>query len=168
MVDEPRWAVDTDVLQVVGAPPLALRSVQLSLPPAGGSGVEVAGLDPRTVPGATIFANGTVQTPTVRLTGTYDGERLTLTEPPIPAESGQGLAERRVTADDADLVPLDPDALQTIQQRLHTDLGDRLLQTSASGGILHLVLAAATPEQAEHLRTQYGPHLIVSSWLQLV
>jgi hypothetical protein len=70
MVDEPRWTVDTVVLQVVGAPPLALRSIQLSLPPAGGSGVEVAGLDPRTVADATIFANGTVQTPTVRLTGT--------------------------------------------------------------------------------------------------
>ena len=128
----------------------------------------MGGLDPRTVADATIFANGTVQTPTVRLTGTYDGERLTLTEPPIPAESGQGLAERRVTADDAELVPLDPDALPVVRQRLHSDLGDQLLQSSASDGILHLVLAAATPEKAEQLRAQYGPHLIVSSWLQLV
>jgi hypothetical protein len=57
----------------------------LSLPPAAGSGVEVAGMDPRSVPGTTVYDNGTTLTPTVRLTGTYDGHRLTLTEPPVPA-----------------------------------------------------------------------------------
>ncbi|MEU0089814.1 hypothetical protein [Kribbella sp. NPDC006257] len=63
---------------------------------------------------------------------------------------------------------VDTVALQTVRQRLHSALGDRLLQSSAPDGILHLVLVTATPEQAEHLRTQYGPHLVVSSWLRPV
>jgi hypothetical protein len=167
MVDDLRWTVDTAVLQVAGRPPLALRTILLSLPPAGGSGVEVSGLDLRTVANVMVFDNGTVQTPTLRLTGTYDGERLTLTEPPVPAKSGQGLAERRVTGDEADLLPLGPAALETIRNKLRAEFGDRLLQSSSSGGILHLVLTAATPAQAEQLSTQYGPHLVISSWLRL-
>jgi uncharacterized protein YhdP len=138
------------------------------MPPAGGSGVEVSGLDLRTVADAMVYDNGTVETPTLRLTGTYDGKRLTLTEPPVPAKSGQGFAETRVTSDDAELVPLEPAALEAIWDKLRPELGDRFLQASSSGGILHLVLAAATSEQAEQLRTQYGPHLVISSWLRLV
>ncbi|TDU84279.1 hypothetical protein EV138_6750 [Kribbella voronezhensis] len=161
------WTVDAPVLLVPPRPPLACRTIQLSLPPAGGSGVTVNGLEPRTVEGAVVH-NTTVMTPTLRLTGTYDGEALTLTEPPMPGEEGRGFAERRVTPDEAELVPVEPVALQTLRQSLRTDLGDQLLQSSALGGILHLVVAAAAEEQAGQLRARYGPHLVISSWLRPV
>jgi hypothetical protein len=77
--------VDAGVLEVPPQPPIACYMILLSLPPAGGSGVEVRGLDPRTVPDVTIYQNGTVQTPTLRLVGTYDGQALTLTAPARPA-----------------------------------------------------------------------------------
>jgi hypothetical protein len=86
--DEPtvgRWTVDASVLQVPPGPPIACRTLLMSLPPAGGSGVEVGGMDPRSVLGTTVYDNGTTHTPGLRLTGTYDGHRLTLTEPPVPA-----------------------------------------------------------------------------------
>jgi hypothetical protein len=85
--DEPtvgRWTVDALVLEVPPRPPIACRTLLTSLPPAAGSGVEVRGMDLRSVPGTTVYDNGTMLTPTVRLTGTYDGRRLTLTERAVP------------------------------------------------------------------------------------
>jgi hypothetical protein len=79
------WTVDAPVLEVPPRPPIAAKSILTSLPPAGGSGVEVRGVDPRSIPGATVYGNGTVLTPALRLTGTYDGHSLTVTEPVIPA-----------------------------------------------------------------------------------
>lgn len=58
----------------------------LSMPPAGCGGAVVRGLDPMTVPGATRYPNGTVQTPSVRLVGTWDGRALTVTQPPVRAD----------------------------------------------------------------------------------
>jgi hypothetical protein len=52
-----------------------------SLPPAGCGGAAVKGLDPMTVDGAQRFPNGTITTPSVRLTGTWDGDALTVTRP---------------------------------------------------------------------------------------
>jgi hypothetical protein len=76
-----RWTVDAPVLLVPPGPPIACRMLLLSLPPAGGSEVRVQGVDPRAVPGATIYDNGTVLTPPLRLTGAYDGRQLILSEP---------------------------------------------------------------------------------------
>jgi hypothetical protein len=81
-----RWSVDAPVLAVPPRPPIACWTIQLSYPPAGGYGVEVRGLDPRTVPGAHVYNNGTVLTPTLRLTGGYDGCCLTLSEPASPVQ----------------------------------------------------------------------------------
>jgi hypothetical protein len=98
-----RWTVDAPVLIVPPRPPIACLTVVLSNPPAGGSGVEVRGLDPREVPGSTCFGRGIVLTPTLRLTGSYDGRCLALSEPPspvdtrheeIPAEDERGAACR--------------------------------------------------------------------------
>ena len=84
------WTVDAPVLAVRQQAPIACRTISLSLPPVGGSAVEVRGLDPQAVPGSIRFDNGTVLTPTLRLTGTYDGHCLDLIEPPSPVEAGQG------------------------------------------------------------------------------
>lgn len=96
------WTVDAPVLLVPPRPPIACQMILSSLPPSGGSGVVVSGLDPRVVPGAHVYDNGTIQTPTLRLTGRYDGTGLTLTQAaqPVPAgtESAVRPADEIVTA----------------------------------------------------------------------
>lgn len=80
------WTIRAPVLERPPRPPTACHAILTSDPPAGCSGVEVVGLDPRTVPGAEIHPGGTVFTPTLRLTGSYDGGRLVLTEPATLAQ----------------------------------------------------------------------------------
>jgi hypothetical protein len=64
-------------------------AITTSLPPAGCGGAVVRGLDPMTVPGAHRYPNGTIETPSVRLVGTWDGKALTVTEPAVRAEPAQ-------------------------------------------------------------------------------
>jgi len=59
--------------------------IATSLPPAGCGGAVVRGLDPMTVPGAKRYPNGTIETPSVKLVGTWDGKALTVTEEPVLA-----------------------------------------------------------------------------------
>ena len=81
-----RYTITTGFLSVEGGPVMACYLMTLSLPPTGCGGVVVHGVHIRRLPGAHAVSNGTVQTSTMRLVGTWDGQALTLTEPPVPAE----------------------------------------------------------------------------------
>jgi hypothetical protein len=81
------WTGTAPLLQTPnGALTLCGGVTLTSLPPAGCGGAKVRNLDPMTVPGSERFANGTVTTPSVRLVGTWDGDALTVTEPPVAAQ----------------------------------------------------------------------------------
>lgn len=54
---------------------------------AGPNGVRVAGLDPADLPGATVHADGTVETPRLRLVGHFRAGRLELTRPPTVTDT---------------------------------------------------------------------------------
>src|SRR5437764_2536937 len=78
----PHYEVVAPMLQVQGHPLMACYMILSSLPPAGCGGVPVRGLDVGVMGGITRFHNGTIQTPTVRLVGVWDGHVLTLAERP--------------------------------------------------------------------------------------
>ncbi|GAA4979384.1 hypothetical protein [Actinopolymorpha pittospori] len=180
---EQLWTVRARVLERPPRPPTACHTVLTSDPPAGCSGVEVVGLDPRTVPGAAIHRGGTVFTPTLRLTGRYDGGRLVLTQPPT-------LVQRRAYATPpvrrrTGSVPAGPGAARTIEaapsdvdlaairERLHADAeladhGIAILGSGQAGGQVLLWVVVAGPEQTEFLLDRYGPHLVVEGWLEPV
>jgi hypothetical protein len=81
------WTGTATLLKTPGGDLTLCGGVVLtSLPPAGCGGPKVRNLDPMTVSGAERFPNGTITTPSVRLVGTWDGDALTVTEPPVPAQ----------------------------------------------------------------------------------
>jgi hypothetical protein len=76
------WTGTATLLQTPGGDlTLCGGGILDSLPPAGCGGAKVLGLDPMTVEGAERFPNGTITTPSVKLTGTWDGKALTVTRP---------------------------------------------------------------------------------------
>ncbi|GAA4984151.1 hypothetical protein GCM10023317_08690 [Actinopolymorpha pittospori] len=72
------------------------RVFRMSRPPKSGSGLTVRGLDLDSVPDATVYDNGTVLTPRLRLVGTNDLWTLTLTEPATLAADDPALSESTV------------------------------------------------------------------------
>ena len=65
-----RWGVQASVLAEPGREPKACRIFRMSRPPKPGSGLTVRGLDLDSVPDVTVYDNGTVKTPRLRLVGT--------------------------------------------------------------------------------------------------
>ncbi|MBK5307869.1 MAG: hypothetical protein JJD92_14385 [Frankiaceae bacterium] len=81
------WTGTATLLQTPdGQLTLCGGAVLTSLPPAGCGGAAVRGLDPMTVEGAKRYQNGSITTPSVRLVGTWDGQALTVTQPPVTAQ----------------------------------------------------------------------------------
>jgi hypothetical protein len=68
----------------------------MSRPPKSGSGLTVHGLDFDSAPDVTVYDNGTVLTPRLRLVGTNDLWTLTLTEPATLATDDRALSESTV------------------------------------------------------------------------
>lgn len=162
------WTVDAPVLVVPPKPPIAYWTISLSLPPTGGSGVEVCGLDVQSVPGSLRFNNGAVETPTLRLTGMYDGRRLTLTEPPFPVE----VEGKRVPADapTGTACPDAGDGAFTTDQRAaavaysyaQSDLGK--LWMSDHERVLNVAFAGDLPRHEQAIRALYpGPLCVVET-----
>src|SRR5215470_8688822 len=112
-----RYTITTSLLSLKGGPVMACYMIMLSLPPAGCSGVVVKGVDIRGLPGAHAFANGTVETLTMRLVGNWDRQALTLAKPPVPAKPAPPASSTPVQATPA---PITPDLLDA-QRRLNAD-----------------------------------------------
>ncbi|QBI20447.1 hypothetical protein ER308_13325 [Egibacter rhizosphaerae] len=87
--DAPLVEVEGTVIVADGAEPQVCAVVRESLPPQCGAGVGIEGLDPDDLDGLDgAGRDGGVLWGAARLTGTFDGERLTLTEAPA-AVSGE-------------------------------------------------------------------------------
>jgi hypothetical protein len=170
--DRQLWTVDAPVLEWPGRPPMACAGLRTSRPPQGGN-VVVRGLDPRTVPGAETFPNGTVLTPRLRLAGALDNGDLVLTEPPSPAPPlpTRTGAAALAACDLGDAAALDAAELLAIRERVHHDPylaahHIKIISTSAYGGLARVMVTAATAEQIQHLQDRNGPHLVITSWLR--
>jgi hypothetical protein len=83
------WEVIGAVIARDGGPVEVCHAVLDSLPPQCGGGIEVRGLDPAAVPGATSQRGVTWTDQAVRLVGTWDGTALTVTRPAEPAPFGE-------------------------------------------------------------------------------
>lgn len=158
------------------APLLALkgRAVQacagapLSALPTDCEGVEVSGVDAGSVAGAIHYANGAIETPVVRLVGSWDGRRLVVEAPPqvvsrsdsspLP-DCSQPLADGQPTQ----AVLQTQTALQRDRRAL-LDRGITILKTGPCGEFLNVVVPVADGETVGYLQGHY-PGTRVSGWL---
>lgn len=156
--DDPRYTVTAPLLSVGGGPVRACRFMTLSLPPAGCGGVEVRGVDIREIPQALTYPNGTIQTPQVRLVGTWAGSVLTVMAPPRLASP-----EPTVPAGESTVPPGEPDeALLEIQERLNRDdaelrrRGIHVLMSGPAGDRVEILVAVADAGTVRYLTERYG------------
>ncbi len=77
------YIVSAPVVAVAGGPAKACAGIPLSSSPGDCGGVELDGIDIHAIKGITIYPNGTVETPVLRLAGKWDGRRLMLTSSPV-------------------------------------------------------------------------------------
>jgi hypothetical protein len=141
---------------------MACRTILTSLPPAGCSGVRIAGYDFRGLPGVR-HAGGAWWSGPVALVGTWDGRTLHLTRPPRPipgvpwAQSPtpdcRGLFSRNVGA---------------MSRRLRTNAARiGLLELTPCGGRL-LVLVAVRDRATVDLIHGLGTDVLIRGWLRPV
>lgn len=154
------------VLQHDGGEPVVCVGAQPMIAPPTCGGPELVGWRWKDVAGET--DHGPVRTAHARLTGTYDGSRLTLTEPPV---------EVPLDADGSDTTTDDPVAqgageareLRRIQQRI-TDAwesSDGVLMIGVGEGWVHIDVVYDDGSLQRQFDERFGPRMVrVTSWLQ--
>lgn len=162
----PRYAVTAGVM-AQGRLVRACHGSLLSLPSPMCGGVDVRGLDPRSIPGGRVQSNGILLTPAVRLVGTWDGHSLTLTEPPIRAASTRPPTIERCSGpgnprSDASSLPARISADATLAAR-----GIQLLSVGVGPcpGTVTVEVAVADAKTVSYLQDRYG-EVEVAGWLQ--
>jgi hypothetical protein len=161
------YFVSAPVVAVVGGAAKACAGVPLSFSPGDCGGVELDGIDIRSIKGTTVYRNGTVETPVLRLTGNWDGRRLILTRPPVV------IGDSSVThlPDCANPASERSPALSQIQAAIQQDRevlaarGILVLKTAPCIGNLLVVVPVADSVTVDYLQARYSP-ISVSSWLQ--
>jgi hypothetical protein len=164
-----KYTVTAPLLATPGSPVYACYLMLNSLPPAGCSGVEVRNLGPAGiagVAGAYTYHNGIVVSPSVRLVGRWDGQALTLTDPPTPGHRQS--TPRPVLG----LPPAAQGAAPTqLSQRIADDIaslrrhGVQVLEVGVGQDGVDVVLAVADARAVQALRGKYGD-VHISGWLQ--
>ena len=141
---------------------MACRTILTSLPPAGCSGVRIAGYDFRGLPGVR-HAGGAWWSDPVALVGTWDGRTLHLTQPPRPIHGRPSV--QSPTPDCRGLFSRNVGALS---RRLRSNAARLdLLELTPCGGRL-LVLVAVRDRAAVDLIHRFGTDVLIRGWLQPV
>ena len=163
----PRYTVTASLLVVRSLPVYACWAIDTSLPPAGCGGVQVRNVNVAAIPGAFTYANGTIETPVVKLVGVLDGQILTLTELPESTLS-KGTEPKPVsqpppaTSKGTDL---------QVDQQLANDMlnlqrrGIYVMSVGIGADGVDVVLVLADATSVETLYNQYG-RVHISGWLQ--
>ena len=167
-----RYTVSAALISIRRGPVIAeVGLVCASFPPACAQGLRVRGVDIRQVPGAHDYSYGigTVDTPTVRLICKWDGQALTLTQPPTPvANYSEPLTFRgrpsRPTLTSVDVVALgnrlDADVLQLRAQGIY------VIGNGSDAGGPYVSVAVADQQIAAYIQQRYGATLSVRGWLR--
>jgi hypothetical protein len=170
-----RYTVTASLLSVRGGPVTAARMVCASMPPACATGVVVRGVDIHALPGAHDYGNGTVESPRVRLVGTWDGQALTVTERPVPASVPPSVTTRvPPRGDGSSPFPQPPDPRLDAERRLAADdqklrsRGIYVVEQGFDGYGMYVIVAVAGPATVTYLQRNYVPDLRVEGWLQPV
>lgn len=132
-------------------------------PAAGCGGIEVKGVDVSQIPDGG-GDHGSPWSQTMRLVGTWDGQALTLTEAPQPAQTAAGLPQP--CAADATSEP-GPDAIG-LQIQVIDALATRgihvLMSTGCGGDTVGVLVPVADEATVSWLTSRY--HARVVGWLQ--
>ena len=88
-----RYEVTAELLLANDGMVYACYAYAQSFPPTACGGIEVLGVDFSTLPHVGDYPSGGQGSPPQRLVGTWNGQALTLTEPPHPAEKAMGLPQ---------------------------------------------------------------------------
>ncbi len=164
----PQYSVVASLLAVRSKPTFACQFILTSLPPAGCAGVEVRNAQVASVPGTTVYRNGTMQTHVVRLVGSWDGRALTL------SQSAQVTTEAETTALPVAQSPpaeLRRGSTSEVDQRVAhdaavlQDLGIHLLEVGTGADGVDVVLAVADARSVHTMYDRYGA-VHISGWLQ--
>jgi hypothetical protein len=159
----PIYTVVAPLLQTHrGGPTMACQTELLSYPPAGCSGVPVSGVDIRHMPGAR-RVSGVWATRPLRLTGTWDGRTLHVTNVPR--------IWRRALPPDPPVrcrVPATSFASALSNRIAAHRTGVQVLETSACGGTAWVLVAVDDTHTASVIHHRFGRRVIVSGWLRRV
>ena len=157
-----RYELNASLL-ATGGRVFACFSDALMGPAAGCGGIEVKGVDLSQVPDGG-GDHGSPWSQTMRLVGTWDGQALTLTESPQPAQKGPGLAQP--CAADATSEP-GPDPIR-LQIQVIDALATRgihvLMSMGCGGDTVGVVVPVADEATVSWLTSLY--HARVVGWLQ--
>lgn len=158
----PRYEVVASILSTRGtSTPWACDSMLLSLPPAGCSGVPVTGYDFEHLSGVQRL-RGTWWTGPLLLVGTWDGDSLTLTRPPVPRRSPQP-----EPSPPSSCPGRTRPAIKILARRVTREHARfNMLALERCGDRLWVLVAVADEATIAHLRHHFGNHFLVSGWLR--
>lgn len=88
-----RYEVTAPLQLATGGKVFACYAFLMSYPVEGYGGIEVRGVDFSQIPNVEGYPSGALVSQAMRLVGTWDGQALTVTERPQPAEKALGLPE---------------------------------------------------------------------------
>ena len=150
-------------LLATGGRVFACFSDALMGPAAGCGGIEVKGVDLSQVPDGG-GDHGSPWSQTMRLVGTWDGQALTLTEAPQPAQTAPGLPQP-CTQDFSPQPGFDSIRLQIeVADALRNRGIDVLMSTGCDGMTVGVVLPVADDATVDWLTRHY--HARVVGWLR--
>ncbi len=150
-------------LLATGGRVFACFSDALMGPAAGCGGIEVKAIDVSQVPDGG-GDHGSPWSQTMRLVGTWDGQALTLTEPPQPAQKAPGLPQP-CTQDFSPQPGFDSIQLQIeVADALRNRGIDVLMSTGCDGMTVGVVLPVADDATVDWLTRHY--HVKVVGWLR--
>jgi hypothetical protein len=163
---EARYTVEGALHQSPRAPTEICGIVFLSLPPADCGGVEVRGVEIRTVKGARVYGDGTVEANDVQLVGTWDGHALTATRSPqtvSPTKVVQ-IPDCGAVAQPASTTQRPSEIARQIQEDA-VDLRTRgipVIAAQVCGNTVLVVVPVADRGTVDYLRNRYDGLAIVS------
>jgi len=163
-----RPAIPAHAIYTVAAPVLhrggaqtACNAILTSYPPAGCSGVAVAGYDFEHVAGVVHFPGVGWETPTLRLAGRWNGRTLVVTRVARAgaAQSAPGPPARCRVAPR-------PRGAALVRRIAHEHAEATLLAFGACGETAWVLVPVADHRTVHAIRNRYGGRIVVSGWLR--
>lgn len=144
--------------------PMGCLAMLTSLPPAGCSGVLVAGHDFTHLAGLVRFGAMGWQTPQLRLVGTWDGDALTLTRAPVPVTTHRPAPSPPAACHDH--TTREASALARRISRAHERI--HMLELSPCGDTVWVMAAVADKPTISYIHQHFASSVKIVGWLQPV
>lgn len=165
-----RYTVTTTLMTDRRGRVVACHFYPLPMPPMLCGGVTITNVDPASIAATKTYSNGVVETPRVRMVGTWDGHALRLTEQPESTNAAESVPQPVAQTPPSSSTK---SAQQILQELTQDDSSLRqqgivLLEWGLGSDLLpYVVLAVADPTSVRYLYDTYG-RVNISGWLQPV